>query len=265
MTRRTPRAGTYLLETTLLGLLLPVSVLAMWEWRARTGNLPDFLPAPSLIAAQWADMALNGGLATHTAASLFRALCGFAIGAICGTVAGLLAAAVRPVESFYEPIISLTYPIPKVAALPIIFAWFGLGDVSKIVTICISVFYPLYIAMLAGAKSTPRVHIWAARNMGASPAQIIFRVLLPSALPQLFDGLRIGLALSFVVMFVAEMVSSNSGLGYLIVFAENNHRFDLMFVAIATIGMIGFVADRLLLALRRRLLVGQTAHTEGRH
>ena len=249
----------------LLGLLLPVLTLALWEWRARSGNLPDVLPAPSVIATQWVELALHGGLAAHAGASLFRALSGFAIGAFCGTIAGLLAAALQPVERFYEPIISLTYPIPKVAALPIIFAWFGLGDVSKIVTICISVFYPLYISMLAGAKSTPRAHIWAARNMGASPFQIIFRVLLPSALPQLFDGLRIGLALSFVVMFVAEMVSSNVGLGYLIVFAENNHRFDLMFVAIATIGMIGFASDRLLMKVRTWLLVGQTAHTEGRH
>ena len=253
------------LRSTLLGLLLPVVTLAVWEWRAQSGHLPDVLPAPSLIGAQWVDMLLNGGLAAHTGASLSRALSGFAIGAFCGALAGLLAAALRPVEEFYEPIISLTYPIPKVAALPIIFAWFGLGDVSKIVTICISVFYPLYISMLAGAKSTPRAHIWAARNMGASPLQIIFRVLLPSALPQLFDGLRIGLALSFVVMFVAEMVSSNSGLGYLIVFAENNRRFDLMFVAIVTIGMIGFAADRLLLALRNRLLVGRLAATEVRH
>lgn len=251
-------------RSALLGLLLPVALLLVWEWRAKAGALPSFLPAPSLIGVQWLDMARDGTLATHTAASLFRAFSGFGIGAFCGAFAGLLAAAMRPIEQFYEPIISLTYPIPKIAALPIIFAWFGLGDTSKIVTICVSVFYPLYIAMLAGAKSTSRAHLWAARNMGANRWQIILRVLLPSALPQLFDGLRIGLALSFVVMFVAEMVASNSGLGHLIVFAQDNNRFDMMFVAILTIGMIGFVSDRLLLTVRSRLLVGQLAHSEFR-
>lgn len=252
------------LRSALLGLLLPVLLIVWWELQGRAGRLPDYLPPPSLFMREWLVMAADGSLLGHTLVSLWRAMAGFIIGATCGALAGLTAAALRPVETFYEPIIALTYPIPKIAALPIIFAWFGLGDLSKIVIICVSVFYPLYVAMLSGARATPRVQIWAARNMGAGPMRIILRVLLPSALPQLFDGLRIGLALSFVVMFVAELMSSNKGLGYLIVHASDNHRFDLMFVSIVTIGMIGFVADRLLLAVRRRALVGQLAVTEFR-
>lgn len=248
-----------------LGLVLPVLVVVLWEMQGVRGKLPDYLPPPSLFMKEWLVMAADGSLLGHTLVSLWRAMAGFVIGASCGALAGLLAAALRPVETFYEPIVALTYPIPKIAALPIIFAWFGLGDLSKIVTICVSVFYPLYVSMLSGAKATPRAQIWAAQNMGAKPARIVLGVLLPSALPQLFDGLRIGLALSFVVMFVAEMVSSNKGLGYLIVHASDNHRFDLMFVSIVTIGMIGFAADRLLLAIRRRALVGQLAATEFRH
>jgi len=247
-----------------LGVIVPVLLVVYWEYQGRLGALPRYLPAPSVIARQWWEMLLGGDLLRHTAASTFRALAGFAIGAMLGASVGLFAAALRPVERFYEPIISLTYPIPKIAALPIIFAWFGLGDVSKIVIIFVSVFYPLYVTALAGAKSTSRVHIWAARSMGARPITIVFRVLLPAALPQLFNGLRVGLALAFVVMFVAEMVSSSEGLGYLIVFAEQNERFDMMYVAIVTIGIVGFVADRLLLLARRHLLVGQLAATEFR-
>ena len=252
------------LRSALLGLLLPVLLIVWWELQGRAGRLPDYLPPPSLFMREWLVMAADGSLLGHTLVSLWRAMAGFVIGATCGALAGLMAAALRPVETFYDPIIALTYPIPKIAALPIIFAWFGLGDLSKIVIICVSVFYPLYVAMLSGARATPRAQILAARNMGAGPMRIILRVLLPSALPQLFDGLRIGLSLSFVVMFVAELMSSNKGLGYLIVHASDNHRFDLMFVSIVTIGMIGFVADRLLLAVRRRALVGQLAVTEFR-
>jgi ABC-type nitrate/sulfonate/bicarbonate transport system permease component len=252
------------LRSALLGLLLPILLIVWWELQGSAGRLPDYLPPPSLFMREWLIMAVDGSLLAHTLASLWRAMAGFVIGATCGALAWLMAAALRPVETFYEPIIALTYPIPKIAALPIIFAWFGLGDLSKIVIICVSVFYPLYIAMLSGAKATPRAQIWAARNMGAGPMRIVFRVLLPSALPQLFDGLRIGLALSFVVMFVAELMSSSKGLGYLIVHASDNQRFDLMFVSIVTIGMIGFIADRLLLAVRRRALVGQLAATEFR-
>lgn len=245
-----------------LGLLPPLALLVLWEVMADSGRLPSYLPAPSVIARQTAAMLTSGELFPHIGISLFQALSGFAIGVFFGATTGLLSGSLRPVERFYEPLISLTYPVPKIAALPLIFAWVGVGDLSKIVTISVSVFYPVYISALAGAKSVSRVHVWAARNMGASASQIIRRVVLPSALPQIFNGLRIGLALSFVVMFVAEMVESNAGLGYLIVFAEQNLRFDIMFVAIVSIGIIGFGCDFALRQIGRRVLVGQLAATE---
>lgn len=245
-----------------LGLLPPLVIVAVWEVLGDAGHLPDYLPPPSVIARQTMAMLASGELFQHIGVSLFQALSGFAIGAFFGVTAGLLSGALRPVERFYEPLISLTYPVPKIAALPLIFAWFGLGDMSKIIIITVSVFYPIYISALSGAKSVSKVHVWAARNMGASRAQIIWRVLLPTALPQIFNGLRIGLALSFVVMFVAEMVVSSVGLGFLIVFAEQNLRFDIMYVAIVAIGIIGFGADFLLRQIGRRVLVGQMAATE---
>lgn len=245
-----------------LGLLPPLTLVAIWELLGDSGRLPDYLPPPSIIAVQAKAMVMSGELFGHIWVSLFQALSGFGIGAVFGVAMGLLSAASRPVGKFYEPLISLTYPVPKIAALPLIFAWFGLGDLSKIVIITVSVFYPIYISALAGAKSVSRVHIWSARNMGASRLQIVWRVLLPTALPQIFNGLRIGLALSFVVMFVAEMVVSNVGLGYLIVFAEQNIRFDIMYVAIVAIGVIGLGADLMLRAVSRRALVGQLASTE---
>lgn len=245
-----------------LGFLPPLVLVALWEALGDAGRLPDYLPPPSIIARQTSSMLVSGELFEHIWVSLFQALSGFGIGAFFGITMGLLSAAMRPVERFYEPLISLTYPVPKIAALPLIFAWFGLGDLSKIVIITVSVFYPIFISSLAGAKSVSRVHVWSARNMGASRLQIIWRVLLPTALPQIFNGLRIGLALSFVVMFVAEMVVSTVGLGYLIVFAEQNIRFDIMYVAIVTIGFIGFGADVLLRQIGRHVLVGQLASTE---
>jgi ABC-type nitrate/sulfonate/bicarbonate transport system permease component len=239
-----------------LGLLLPAALIVLWQYEGWRNALPRYLPMPSVIADQWLEMLYSGELFVHAGRSLFRALTGFVIGSMFGLALGLAAAALRPIEDFCEPLISLTYPIPKIAALPIIFAWFGLGDESKVIIIAVSVFYPLYVATFAGAKVTTREHIWAARNMGAGRWRIVMHVLLPSALPQIFNGLRVGLALSFVVMFVAELVSSSQGLGYLITFAQDNERFDLMFVAIVTIGIFGFIADRLLLVVRRSFLAG---------
>lgn len=242
----------------LVGAVVPVLLLIAWELLP----LPDYLSQPSAIGARLAEMVASRELFPHAWASLYRALGGFAIGAACGIVAGLAAGTMRPAERFFDPLISLTYPVPKVAALPIVFAWFGLGDLSKVVIISVSVFFPVYIAALYGAKATARVHVWGALSMGARRGQLFYKVMLPSAMPQIFNGLRVGLALSFIVMVVAELVVSNEGLGYLIGFAEDSQRFDTMFVAIAAIAILGFGADRLLLAARRRVLAGQLLATE---
>ena len=133
---------------------------------------------------------------------------------------------------------------------------------AGVVMISVSVFFPVYIAALYGAKSTARVHLWGALTMGARRGQVFRKVVLPSAMPQIFNGLRVGLALSFIIMVVTELVVSQDGLGYLIGFAGDSLRFDIMYVAILAIGVLGFLADRALLALRRHFLAGQLLATE---
>ena len=240
-----------------LGLVVPIALIAIWEIAGQAGWLPRYLVSPSLIVRIWLQLASEGELLTHTMASLFRQLGGFAIGATCGVLTGLIAGVCKPVERFYEPLISLIYPVPKIAILPLIFAWFGLGDASKITVITISIFFPTYIAAYYGARTVNKVLLWTAWNAGASRLRVFFGVVVPSALPDIFNGLRIALALSFVLMVTTELVVSSSGLGYMIARAEETSRFDRMYVAILTIGIIGFCADRLLLAIRRRVTVGQ--------
>ena len=244
-----------------VGALIPLFLLLLWETWARTWGVPEYLSRPSAIAARLEEMLASRELFGHAWPSLYRALGGFAVGSIIGLVAGLLAGTLRPAERFLEPVISLTYPVPKIAALPIVFAWFGLGDLSKVVIISASVFFPVYIAALYGAKATARVHLWGALSMGAGPRQLFWKVVLPSAMPQIFNGLRVGLALSFIIMVVSELVVSSEGLGYLIGFAGDALRFDIMYAAIVAIGVIGFGADRILLMIRGRVLVGQLLAT----
>ncbi len=248
-----------------LGLALPLAALAAWELSARYGTVPDYLIAPSrILAATW-EMVLSGELWRHTADSLLRAIGGYAIGGAAGVAMGLLAGIARPVERFYDPIVSLTYPVPKIVVLPILIAWLGAGDASKIAVITAAVFYPTFINALYGAKGVNRLFVWSARNMGAAPLQVFAKVILPASLPQVLTGLRIGLALAFIVTVAAELQNSRSGLGYLIADAENSLRFDLMYAAIIAIGVIGFAGDRVLVALRRRALAGQTLGKEGAH
>jgi ABC-type nitrate/sulfonate/bicarbonate transport system permease component len=261
MTAQTSRTGEkagFSFELrSLSGLVIPVLLIGLWEFCGQMGVLPRYLVAPSAIFTTMWDMAREGELLEHMKASLFRQSIGFTCGAAMGSLIGLLAGAFGPIGRFYEPIVSTFYPVPKVALLPLIFVWFGIGDLSKIIVMTISIFFPTYLAAYYGARSVRKIYIWTAQNAGASRVRILFRVIAPSALPEIFNGLRIGLALSFVLMVTTELVVSKSGLGYVVGRAEETLRFDRMYVAIIVIGMLGFCADRALLAIRKRAIVGQ--------
>jgi ABC-type nitrate/sulfonate/bicarbonate transport system permease component len=236
-----------------LALVLPALILAVWEIAGRLNALPTYLVAPSVIAATAWEMIYSGELWLHTGDTLRRALAGYFLGALCGITAGLLAGVVRPIERFYDPIISFTYPVPKIVVLPVLIGWLGTGDASKVAVITAAVFYPTFINSLYGAKAVNRLHVWSARNMGASRLQVFRKVLLPSALPQVFAGLRIALALAFIVVVASEMANSRTGLGHLIIVAEDNIRFDILYAAVLAIALLGFLGDRLLLLVRRRV------------
>jgi ABC-type nitrate/sulfonate/bicarbonate transport system permease component len=253
-------------RTALEGLALPLLVLVAWQALASLGWLPAYLVSPAIIAEQFIILLQGGELFGHARDSLYRSLAGFLLGGGLGAALGLLAGVSRPLERFFDPLISLSYPVPKVALLPVLIVWFGISDTSKILVIAISCFYPCFIAALAGVRAVEPTWVWAARNMGADARQVFIKVVVPAAAPQLFTGLRVALALAFILMFSSEMIGSSnrSGLGFLILSADTAGRFDRMFAAILAIAILGFACDRLLLWLRRRLLVGQTL-SEARH
>jgi len=235
--------------------MIPIlGVLTLWQALALAGWLPDYIVPPHVIVREMARLLASGELLVHARDSLIRAYLGFVLGAGLGTILGLMAGTVRGVASFLNPLVSLTYPIPKVAVLPLFVVWFGIGDTSKVMIILLACFYPAFISALYGAGAVPPRYVWAARNTGAGRWRIFWRVIVPASAGHWFAGLRIGLALAFVLLFAAEMVGARSGLGFLIISAEASVRFDLMFVAIATIAILGFASDRLLEWVHRRLL-----------
>lgn len=245
----------------LRNIALPVATLVLWELLGRSGHLPDFLSTPSQIGAALAEVAGTGELARHVEISMLRVFAGFAIGASLGVLLGLAAGISASIRNFFDAPVSLLYPVPKIAFYPIILIWLGLGDMSKIVVVAISVWFPVFIAAIEASRSVGLQLIWSAQSMGAGRGIVFRRVVLPAALPQLFAGLRVGLALAFVALFAAELMGANAGLGYLVTDGESNLRFDIMFAGIVVFGVIGFAADRVLLLVRRRLLRGQLIGT----
>ena len=248
MSRTLPRAALW------------AGILALWQLASLWG-LPDYLLPPLEIGRDFVRALGTPELYRHIAASLGRALPGFAIGSLLGVFLGLLAGVRRGFDETLSPLVFLSYPVPKIVMLPLFMLWFGIGDLSKILIIAFACFYPMYINAYYGARATPRILVWSARNMGAGGAQIFRRVVLPAALPYLFAGLRVALALSFIVMFAAEMINARSGLGHLIRDAESSLRFDLMYVALLSIAALGYAGDRLLRLARARALAWQETHS----
>jgi ABC-type nitrate/sulfonate/bicarbonate transport system permease component len=246
------------------GLILPLVVLAAWQIGARFDLVPHYLSSPVAIAAEFGRQLQSPDFFANVGASLLRAYVGFVLGASVGIGLGLAAGVFVAVRNFFDPLIAFLYPIPKIAFLPIFFILFGLGHGSQIAPIFLTVFFPVFIAARYAVQSLNKIYVWAARNMGAGRLTLFLRVVVPDSLPGLFTGLRVGLAHSFVVLFAAELIGARSGLGYFILDAENAVRFDRMMVGIIAFGILGFGSDRILMAVRRRLLRGQAIGTAER-
>jgi NitT/TauT family transport system permease protein len=235
---------------------LLIAVLVVWQLAALRG-LPDYVLSPVQIARHFLQALGSAELYEHIWASLARSLPGFAIGSLLGAALGLAAGTARWFDRMLSPAVFLTYPVPKIVMLPIFMIWFGIGDLSKVLIIALACFYPVFINAYYGVRQTRTILVWSALNMGATPAQIFRRVVLPSAAPMIFAAMRVSLALSFIVMFAAEMINARSGLGHLIRVAENSLRFDLMYVSLVTIAILGYGGDRLVRLAHSRLLAWQ--------
>ena len=236
---------------------LVVLVLLVWQLAGVAGALPSYVLTPIAIASDFVQALGSREFYENVAASLGRSLPGFALGASLGAGLGLAAGVARWFDRLLSPAVFLTYPVPKIVMLPIFMIWFGIGDLSKVLIIALACFYPVFINAYYGARSTRRILVWSALNMGADPARIFRSIVVPSAAPQIFAGLRVSLALSFIVMFAAEMINARSGLGHMIRVAENSLRFDLMYVSLLSIAILGYAGDRLLRFARQRALAWQ--------
>ena len=241
-----------------IGLALLLGILALWQL-ASSFERPEFVQSPLEIAGHFVEALRSGELLPHVGASLVRSIPGFVIGSLIGVILGLLAGAVRSLDELLSPVVFLTYPVPKIVFLPIVMLWVGIGDMSKITVIGLACFYPCFINAYYGARGTPTIMVWSGLNMGARRTQIFRKVVIPGALPFIFAGLRVSLALSFILLFSTEMINARSGLGFLIRQSESSLRFDLMYVAIGAVAALGYASDRLLLVVRRYVLAWQEA------
>lgn len=234
----------------------PVLILAvLWEATSRLGLVSEFaLPPLSAVIRAFFRM-LADDLWFHIGRSLLRGGTGFGAAVVIGVLVGVLMVWYRPVRILVHPIMRVFYPMPKSALIPLTIMWIGLGDASKMTLIFIGCLLPIVVSAYNAARGVDTVLLWSARSLGASEREILWEIVVPAALPEILNGIRISLALSFILMVSAEMIISNDGIGYLIDVLGGGGDYAGMFAGVITISVVGFFADRSFVALSNRLLI----------
>ncbi|HWI38062.1 MAG TPA: ABC transporter permease [Burkholderiales bacterium] len=235
---------------------LPLLLLALiWEAVVQLGLISrDVLPSLSDVASAGWRLAKEGDFWSNGAASLWRGSAGLALAIVIGAVVGILMAWWRGVEAFMGPLVEALYPMPKSALIPVTALWLGFGDGSKILLIFLGCMLPVTLAAYNGARSCEQQLVWSARSLGASRLRVLLDVVLPSALPELLNGIRSALALSFVLLVSSELIVARKGLGYLIGFLGEGGLYDAMFAVVLVVAFLGFFADRIYQAFADRVL-----------
>ena len=234
----------------------PLLLLALaWELASRTGLVSTLaLPPLSEVVVAWLDLIASGELISNAAASLWRAGAGLALAVVIGAALGIVMAWWKPVNVLLSPLVEMFYPMPKSALIPVTVIWLGFGNGSKILLIFLGCMLPVTIGAFNGARSSEQVLVWSARSMGASRLRMLWDVVVPSAMPELLNGIRTALALSFILLVSSELIVAQQGLGYLIGLLGANGTYDAMFAVVLTVAFLGFAADRVYLLIMQRVL-----------
>src|SRR5262244_1600877 len=230
-------------------------LLLLWEGGSRARLIdPLFLPAPSQIWIALEELTASGELARHLGASLGRIAAGWLIGTAAGVVLGGLIGLSWLSRAVGLPVISALFPVPKIALLPLLILWFGIGEASKVATIALGVFFPMAISAYAGVDNVPRNLIRMAQSFDVPFLRIVANVVLPGMLPSVLAGCRISASIALILVVAAEMIGANVGIGALVLTAGNLMQTDKLMAGIAAISMLGLLVGAAISWLERALL-----------
>jgi ABC-type nitrate/sulfonate/bicarbonate transport system permease component len=245
-----------------LPFIIPGAVLLVWELAAQSGTIGRIV-CPSLlaIARELGSFLIRSDRLVEAWLSLYRALAGFALAALVGVPLGLALGRSRRAARIVDPLLSATYPVPKIALFPVLVFALGIGSLSKITLVLLECLYPIVINAAQGARAVNRVLVWSSHNMGASRLQILGKIVLPAAAPSIFTGFRVALPVALVVVIITEMIGSADGLGYFVMAALADLRTDRLLAAVVVTAALGWALDWLVVAARGQLVFWERHET----
>ena len=244
-------------------VLVFIGLLVVWQVVVKLFDVSTILvPAPTAVAGSLVDGFQDGSLVTHSVVTLKEILVGFGIAVGSALISAVLITQFRAVERLLFPLLILTQTIPKVAMAPLLIVWFGIGISSKVLTVALIAFFPLLINAILGFRSAAHEQVEMLRSFGASRAQVMRHLQIPSALPHIFAGLEVAVILSVTGAVVAEFVGSSEGLGYLI--QASNFTLDVArtFAVIVVLSAIGIALHAIVVQLGKWLVFWTATPTD---
>lgn len=240
-----------------IGPYITIGVLLIaWEFAARMEIVIAFLLPPlSVVIARIVEDTVSGQLPMDIAITLYRTLVAFVLASAIGVTLGILISRVASIRWFFDPLISIGLPMPKIALLPIFMLWFGLFDLSKILMVAFSASFQIIIATWSATLAVEKELIWSAQSLGANRREILREVILPAALPQILTGLQIAMPICLIVVLITEMIMGGQGLGDSMLRSARYVDSPGVFAGIVEIGLVGFCVIKAMEYARRRLLV----------
>ncbi len=255
-------------------LVIPASFLALWYVLGLVGALPPgIVPRLDAVLRGWwfwvfgnpAAKMMDAYSASWLPTVLYssqRVVEGYLLGLCVAAPLGIIVGWSTLASRLIDPSIQGIRPIPITAWIPFAIAWFGIEDANAIFLVSLSAFFPIFINTTHGARDINKNLVRAARMMGASDWQLLMRVILPNALPSVFTGMRLGIGYAWTVLVVAEMISVKAGVGYVLWDAYYIARMEIVVADMITVGLLGFLSDRLIVLLQSHLLSWKHYHTE---
>lgn len=241
-------------ENHLLGIMSVFLVIILWEAVVRGGIAESvFLPPPSVVLLNTVELILSNKLTREITSSMNRIFVGFGISIIIGLVSAILSYCFKVFEKMINPLVELIRTLAPLALLPLFMLIFGIGFSSKVAILVWVSWVPIFMNTLQGFKNVDSLFIKVAKSFGASRTQIITKLIIPSAAPYIITGLRLGMGSAFLSLVAAEMLGSNSGLGFFILEASQTFRIIDMYSAIVVIGIIGYLINWFFIMLSRKL------------
>ncbi|TCS80099.1 ABC transporter permease [Pectinatus cerevisiiphilus] len=247
---------TYIwLTQNYLSIITPLILLSIWELSSRLNLIENtFLPPPSLILKEFFILLLNGELIKNLLISIIRVAEGFFIGVSLGIIVGIQVALNKNLQKAVRFIFGILRPIPVIAWIPVLILWLGIDESSKVAAISIGSFWSVLVSVVQAIKNVDKKYLEVAKVLRKDYKTILLKVILPSTLPQIFTGIRIGIDVAWRSVIAAELIAASAGIGYMIMYARELFQIDIVLVGVFSIGLTGIIIEELLKILEHHLL-----------